>query len=267
MMGKLSVQQQIVSNVAPLFMHVGLAGFFVTRAIEGGMKRRRVEGVKGLVKVWDEEFFRPRGLRVWVEKGHMAGLGGVAAGMGPGMGADMNGGMGGNDYRPSPGREQWRASGRHDADYDSDSSSSFSSSSDSSADDQHHPKDKRKGKGRAEQYGHGEMRGAGSARTSMSGAMYDPRTEMMMMRGGRPSMGMAPPMSRRDAKWERKEMKRDMKYARKEEKRERRGERREEKRERREMRRERKAGRRAERKVSVSFASLFLWTLMLTMCV
>ncbi|EIM86999.1 uncharacterized protein STEHIDRAFT_110320 [Stereum hirsutum FP-91666 SS1] len=267
LMGKLSVGQHVVSGVAPILMHLGFAGFFVGNAMKKGMKRRKVESVKDLVKVWDDEFFRPRGLRIWVQRGDMAGTPGgmgMAPGMAPGMGMNMNGGGMGYGPGPAPGmrptREQWRASGRHDADYDS-SSSSDSSDSDSDSGHGH------KGKGRADEHahGHGDMGMGGGrpgmgmgpgfggglgGRMAMSETMFDRRTEMMGGGGGRAGMmgmGMAAPMSRREAKWERREMKREMRSERREMKRERRGERRQDKTERRAMKRERKVMRRVER--------------------
>ncbi|KAA1471623.1 hypothetical protein DENSPDRAFT_837648 [Dentipellis sp. KUC8613] len=70
LLGKLHPAQYVVGGLAPLVLGVAfIPGFFVAQAINSGFKRRHVEQVGDLVKVWDELFFAPRGLHVWVEKG------------------------------------------------------------------------------------------------------------------------------------------------------------------------------------------------------
>ncbi|GJE93683.1 hypothetical protein PsYK624_098430 [Phanerochaete sordida] len=62
--GKLSPMNKIVANVAPITMHVGVAGFFITRAIENGMRRRKIAPVTQLIEHWNHYFFWPRGMQV-----------------------------------------------------------------------------------------------------------------------------------------------------------------------------------------------------------
>lgn len=47
---------------------MGLTGYFVTRAIVKGMARRNEPMVMDTIEVWQERFFGPRGLDVFVVK-------------------------------------------------------------------------------------------------------------------------------------------------------------------------------------------------------
>lgn len=67
--GRLGGAQQIISNVAPLTMHLGLTGYFVTKAIEKGMRKKKEPIVSETVEVWQDTFFAPRGLRVCIRGG------------------------------------------------------------------------------------------------------------------------------------------------------------------------------------------------------
>ncbi|KAF8601381.1 hypothetical protein BDV93DRAFT_495760, partial [Ceratobasidium sp. AG-I] len=50
-------------------MNMGLTGFFVTRAIESGMKTKKTGNVAGLLDIWNERFFHPRRLEVILCRG------------------------------------------------------------------------------------------------------------------------------------------------------------------------------------------------------
>lgn len=61
---------QIVSGVVPAVMGMApITGFLVGEVMKGGMGKKKVQDVRGLVEAWDEAFFRARGLRVWIEQG------------------------------------------------------------------------------------------------------------------------------------------------------------------------------------------------------
>ncbi|GJE93681.1 DUF4646 domain-containing protein [Phanerochaete sordida] len=62
--GKLSPMNRIVAGVAPLAMGIGLAGFFVSRAIEARMKRSKSAPATQIVDHWNHYFFWPRGMEV-----------------------------------------------------------------------------------------------------------------------------------------------------------------------------------------------------------
>ncbi|EKM56388.1 uncharacterized protein PHACADRAFT_253472 [Phanerochaete carnosa HHB-10118-sp] len=62
--GKLSPMNRIVAGVAPMAMGIGLAGFFVSRAIEGRMKGRTSAPATQIVDHWNNYFFWPRGMEV-----------------------------------------------------------------------------------------------------------------------------------------------------------------------------------------------------------
>ncbi|KAJ1302481.1 hypothetical protein OPQ81_002799 [Rhizoctonia solani] len=58
---QLTKRQRFVARVLPVTMYMGCTGFFVSRAIEREMKRKNGIGVLGLLDVWNERFFKPRG--------------------------------------------------------------------------------------------------------------------------------------------------------------------------------------------------------------
>jgi hypothetical protein len=57
---RLTKGQRIAARVLPVTMYMGCTGFFVSRAIERGMKRKKAASVNALLDVWNERFFRPR---------------------------------------------------------------------------------------------------------------------------------------------------------------------------------------------------------------
>ncbi|KAI3488547.1 hypothetical protein L1887_47421 [Cichorium endivia] len=64
--GALTGKQKIVSNVAPITMHIGITGFLVTRAIQKGMKKRKSPLICETIENWQHQFFCARGLDVYV---------------------------------------------------------------------------------------------------------------------------------------------------------------------------------------------------------
>ncbi|TKY88830.1 hypothetical protein EX895_002071 [Sporisorium graminicola] len=64
--GKLTGKQSIISNVAPMTMHMGATGFLVTRAIERAMKKRKDPVICEAVETWQQSFFGPRDLDVYI---------------------------------------------------------------------------------------------------------------------------------------------------------------------------------------------------------
>jgi len=62
--GKLSPMNKIVAGVAPMAMGIGLAGMFVSRAIEGRMKKGTSAPATQIVDHWNNYFFWPRGMEV-----------------------------------------------------------------------------------------------------------------------------------------------------------------------------------------------------------
>ncbi|EIM82898.1 uncharacterized protein STEHIDRAFT_160515 [Stereum hirsutum FP-91666 SS1] len=70
LMGKLSLMEKVGAEILPEFMSLAPGmGFFVTHALKGKMATKKVQSAEGLVEVWDETFFRPRGLTVRVQVG------------------------------------------------------------------------------------------------------------------------------------------------------------------------------------------------------
>ncbi|TFY79837.1 hypothetical protein EWM64_g4179 [Hericium alpestre] len=70
LLGKLHPGEHAVAMLSPLVLGVGfLPGFFVTYALQKNFKRSHVKHVGELLQVWDEAFFRPRRLKIWIEKG------------------------------------------------------------------------------------------------------------------------------------------------------------------------------------------------------
>ncbi|CAE6441276.1 unnamed protein product [Rhizoctonia solani] len=57
---RLTAGQKITAGILPVTMHVGFAGFFISRAIERGMRSKNVDHVMQLLQVWNERFFKPR---------------------------------------------------------------------------------------------------------------------------------------------------------------------------------------------------------------
>jgi len=64
--GRLTGKQSLISNVAPITMHIGITGFLVTRAIEKGMKKRKNPLIYETVEAWQQNFFQSRNLDVYV---------------------------------------------------------------------------------------------------------------------------------------------------------------------------------------------------------
>ncbi|CEH18394.1 Protein of unknown function DUF4646 [Ceraceosorus bombacis] len=68
--GRLSGGQRILTDlVLPTTAHLGAAAFFVSRAIQRSMKRKKEPVVLGTIEEWAESFFAPRGLDVYVAQG------------------------------------------------------------------------------------------------------------------------------------------------------------------------------------------------------
>ena len=68
--GRLTGGQAIVSQVAPLTMHLGASGYFITKAIERGMKRKKEPVINEAVETWQQNFFIRRGLDVYLRHGN-----------------------------------------------------------------------------------------------------------------------------------------------------------------------------------------------------
>ncbi|CAE6452660.1 unnamed protein product [Rhizoctonia solani] len=66
---RLTKGQRIAARVLPVTMYMGCTGFFVSRAIERGMKRKKAASVNALLDVWNERFFRPRHLEITLWRG------------------------------------------------------------------------------------------------------------------------------------------------------------------------------------------------------
>ncbi|KAJ1306762.1 hypothetical protein OPQ81_007748 [Rhizoctonia solani] len=66
---RLTAGQKITAGILPVTMHVGFTGFFISRAIEKGMKRKNVGNVMQLLQIWNERFFKPRHLEVILCRG------------------------------------------------------------------------------------------------------------------------------------------------------------------------------------------------------
>lgn len=64
--GKLTGKQSIISNVAPMTMHMGATGYFVTRAIEKRIKKRKDPLIAEMAETWQQDFFTARGLDVYI---------------------------------------------------------------------------------------------------------------------------------------------------------------------------------------------------------
>lgn len=64
--GKVGAGGQVVAGVAPVTMHLGVTGYFVTKAILKGMCRRNEPLVVDTIETWQARFFGPRGLDVYV---------------------------------------------------------------------------------------------------------------------------------------------------------------------------------------------------------
>lgn len=129
-MGKLSTGDRVKSFAVPLLLHMTIVGGIVMgELMKKHAKRKKVGSVREMVKVWDEKMFRPRGLRIWIERGEGPGGNGVhgfgsEAGMQQGQGQGR--GLAPQQYGPPA------------DDYESDSSSSSDSGS---SEDRHHYSD------------------------------------------------------------------------------------------------------------------------------
>jgi len=65
--GQVNALGLVVANVAPIALHIGfVGGFFVARAITRAMARRNEPTVHEAIEVWQQAFFGPRGLDVYV---------------------------------------------------------------------------------------------------------------------------------------------------------------------------------------------------------
>lgn len=60
--------QQVISQVAPITMHLGASGYFVTKAIQKRMSAQKEPAMWETVGVWNERFFAPRGVCVRFEE-------------------------------------------------------------------------------------------------------------------------------------------------------------------------------------------------------
>ncbi|EPQ31824.1 uncharacterized protein PFL1_00023 [Pseudozyma flocculosa PF-1] len=68
--GRLSGGQSVFANVAPVTMHLGATGYFITKAIEKGMKRKKIPVIAETVETWQQNFFIPRRLDVYIVEGN-----------------------------------------------------------------------------------------------------------------------------------------------------------------------------------------------------
>ncbi|SPO30986.1 uncharacterized protein UTRI_10243 [Ustilago trichophora] len=64
--GRLTGKQSIISNVAPIAMHLGATGYFVTKTIEKGMKKRNDPLICEVVETFQQNFFSVRNLDVYI---------------------------------------------------------------------------------------------------------------------------------------------------------------------------------------------------------
>ncbi|UZJ53119.1 hypothetical protein CBS101457_002439 [Exobasidium rhododendri] len=64
--GRLTGGQGAIANIAPLTMHMGVTGYFVTKAITKGMARKKEPVVYETLEEWEQRFFLPRGLDVYI---------------------------------------------------------------------------------------------------------------------------------------------------------------------------------------------------------
>jgi len=113
----LSPGNKLISNVAPIAMHMGVTGFLVTRAIEKRQKNKRSIAAGELIDQWNHYFFHPRQMDVVLAQGNISYSGPPNL-----LPADMASQQG-ND------RQQYRdAQADSSSESDSDSSSSSSRS-------------------------------------------------------------------------------------------------------------------------------------------
>ncbi|CAE6396849.1 hypothetical protein ACGC1H_007374 [Rhizoctonia solani] len=66
---QLTKGQKFTSRVLPVTMWMGCTGFFVSRAIEKRMKKRNAASVIELLDIWNERFFKPRGIQIVLCRG------------------------------------------------------------------------------------------------------------------------------------------------------------------------------------------------------
>ncbi|TKY88271.1 hypothetical protein EX895_002623 [Sporisorium graminicola] len=64
--GRMTGAQQVISNFAPVTAHLGATGFLVTKALQKRMKRGKEPVITETVEMWEQNFFLPRGLDVYV---------------------------------------------------------------------------------------------------------------------------------------------------------------------------------------------------------
>ncbi|KAN0066586.1 hypothetical protein ACQY0O_000680 [Thecaphora frezii] len=64
--GRLTGGQSVIAQVAPVTMHLGTAGYFLTKALEKNMKRKKIPLIAEAVETWQQRFFLPRRLDVYV---------------------------------------------------------------------------------------------------------------------------------------------------------------------------------------------------------
>ena len=121
--GRLTGGQAIISQVAPLTMHMGATGYFVTKAIERGMKKKKEPVINEAVETWNQNFFGKRGLDVYLRHGNDR-----TSARAPG-----------EEVPRKMGQQQFQPRAQEQYNYDSDN---FSSSG-SSKHKKHHKKDKK----------------------------------------------------------------------------------------------------------------------------
>lgn len=64
--GRMTGGQQVISNIAPVTMHLGATGYFVTKAIQKRMKQSKNPVISETVEMWEQNFFLRRGLDVYI---------------------------------------------------------------------------------------------------------------------------------------------------------------------------------------------------------
>ncbi|KAK9768628.1 hypothetical protein K7432_000613 [Basidiobolus ranarum] len=67
--GRLTITQRVTAGVLPMTMHVGAAGFFISRAIQRNMLRGNIGKLSAKIEIWNYCFFNPRGVSVTLYQG------------------------------------------------------------------------------------------------------------------------------------------------------------------------------------------------------
>ncbi|KAK9701074.1 hypothetical protein K7432_011897 [Basidiobolus ranarum] len=67
--GRLTITQRVTASVLPLTMHVGAAGFFISRAIQRNMLRGNIGKLSAKIEIWNYCFFNPRGVNITLYQG------------------------------------------------------------------------------------------------------------------------------------------------------------------------------------------------------